>query len=95
MALIQKDAARPFLLGLDMFVLSALAALALPSLLLNLDLMEIAEGTPEPILVATGAAALFMMSTIMLIMEFRLIAAILRITGFYRRVGRIYPRWRP
>jgi hypothetical protein len=95
MGFIYRDAMRSYMLGIDVFVVSALGALALPSILLNVDLLQIFEATPEPILVAVGAIAIFIACTAMTIAEFHAISAALRIIGFYKRVRKIYPRgWR-
>jgi hypothetical protein len=94
MGFIYRDAMRPYTLGVDAFVVSALAALALPSILLHLDLVQIFEVTPEPVLVAVGAIVILISCTAMTIAEFHAISAVLRIIGFYRRVGKTWRRLR-
>jgi hypothetical protein len=94
MGFIYRDAMRPYTLGVDAFVVSALAALALPSILLHLDLLQIYEATPEPVMIAIGAIVILIACTVTTIAEFHAISAVLRIIGFYRRVGKTWRRLR-
>ena len=87
-AFIQRDLIRGFLLGVDLFQANGIIPLLLIYLLLGL---AIVVDNPQ-ILCALGFITILAMTFLFLIAANLTIVEILRLTGFYRRVGKICPK---
>jgi len=90
MTFIYRDAIRAAFLGIDVFYLMAVAAIA-PICLLTGNLKAILH-IPDSLLLATGIITMLASCIIVAIAENWIIMFLLRKVGFYQRIGKTCPK---